>query len=167
MKKLTEMYVFDQTNFDIEKNKLDINLSVFLQLENSFENITGSKQFLTIEALDKFIISKSGFPNVDASVKLLDIEPSYQYIIKFINDVVLEVIDLDAKTTLKQVINEVTEKWSYRLTDDADADYKTLLEITKMYAKLINPQSIHAIETYDHKVYNVNLIGLNLITTQR
>ena len=161
MKKLTEMYVFDQTNFDIEKNKLDINLSVFLQLENSFENITGSKQFLTIEALDKFIISKSGFPNVDASVKLLDIEPSYNYIIKFINDVVLECLDTEKRTIHPQIIADVTERFSYRLTDVADADYKVLLEITKMYAKLINPASIHAIETYDSKEYTCNLQRLN------
>jgi hypothetical protein len=167
MKKQNTIHSFDQTNFDIEKNKLDINLQVFLELENSFQNITGSKTFLTIEALQKVIIAKSGFPNLEASVKLLDFEKSYNYILKYVDDVVLELIDIDAKTILKQAVNELNERFTYRLNDIGNSDHKIILEIIELYTKLINPYSIRSIETYDNKTYNCNLQSLNNLNTQK
>lgn len=158
---------FDKHNFELEFKKLEENLKTYLHLEQSFEMITGSKEIKTIDYLNTFITSLSKFPNVEASVKLLDLEIPYNFIINNIYEVDLSKIDLVAKTVLKQVLDDTKEQFTYRLNDKAQADYETLTKIAELYTKLQNKGTAKSIYTADSINYNVDVICLHQISQLR
>lgn len=167
MKKENTIISFNSTSFEVEVKKLNDNLETYFQLEKSFEKITGSGEIKTIDYLNTFITSLSGFPNVEASVKLLDLEIPYNFIENNINNVDDSKIDLVAKTVSKQAIEELKEQFTYRLTDKAETDYVVLKKIADLYGKLSNIQVINTIHSFDNSNYNIDKNGLNTISQLR
>lgn len=167
MKKENTIVNFNNELFEIELKKLNDNLEIYLQLEQSFEIITGSTELKTIDYLNNFITSLSGFPNVDASVKLLDFETDYNYIVKNIYEVDVSTIDLKTKTVLKTVVDELNESCTYRLNDKTETDYVTLKKITDLYPKLSNIKYLNTIQSVDYINYNIDIISLNTISQLR
>jgi hypothetical protein len=167
MNKENTIVSFNDASYGEEIKKLDDNLEAYLQLEKSFEKITGSSEIKTIEYLDTFITSLSGFPNVEASVKLLDLEIPYNFIQNNINSVDATKIDLVAKKVLKQATEELKEQFTYRLTDKAEADYVILKKIANLYGKLSNIQVLNTINSIDYSNYNIDIFGLNTISQMR
>jgi hypothetical protein len=164
MKKKNTVAIFEQQNYEIELQKLEENLKTFLHLEQSFEMITGSKEIKTIDYLNLFITSLSKFPNVNASVKLLDLEIPYNYIIKNIYEVDLSKIDLVAKTVLKQALEDTKEQFTYRLTDKAETDYETLTKMAELYTKLQDKATANAICCNDFINYYVDVVRVHQIS---
>ena len=158
---------FDKHNFELEFKKLEENLKTYLHLEQSFEMITGSKEIKTIDYLNTFITSLSKFPNVEASVKLLDLETPYNFIINNIYEVDLSKIDLVAKTVLKQVLDDTKEQFTYRLNDKAQADYETLTKIAELYTKLQDKKTANAIYCNDFINYHVDVVRVYQISQLR
>lgn len=167
MKKENTIISFNSTSFEVEVKKLNDNLERYFQLEKAFEKITGSGELKTIEYLETFITSLSGFPNVEASVKLLDLEIPYNFIENNINNVDDSKIDLVAKTVSKQAIEELKEQFTYRLTDKAETDYVVLKKIADLYGKLSNIQVINTIHSFDNSNYTIDKNGLNTISQLR
>jgi hypothetical protein len=167
MKKENTIVSFNDASYGEEIKNLNDNMEAYLQLEKSFEKITGSGEIKTIEYLDTFITSLSGFPNVEASVKLLDLEIPYNFIINNINNVDATKIDLVAKKVLKQAIEELKEQFTYRLSDKAEADYVILKKIANLYGKLSNIQVLNTINSIDYSNYNIDIFGLNTISQMR
>jgi hypothetical protein len=167
MKKKNMIADFDKHNFELEFNKLEENLKTYLHLEQSFEMITGSKEIKTIDYLNTFITSLSKFPNVEASVKLLDLETPYNFIISNIYEFDLSKIDVINKTIKKEILEELEEKFTYRLNNDTQADYEILAKIAELYTKLQNKGSAKSIYTTDSINYNVDVIGLHQISQIR
>jgi hypothetical protein len=164
MKKKNTVAIFEQQNYEIEVQKLEGNLKTFLHLEQSFEMITGSKEIKTIDYLNTFITSISKFPNVEASVKLLDLETPYNYIIKNIYEVDLSKIDIAAKTVLKQALEDTKEQFTYRLTDKAQTDYETLTKMAELYTKLQDKKTANAIYCNDFINYYVDVVRVHQIS---
>ena len=158
---------FDKHNFELEFKKLEENLKTYLHLEQSFEMITGSKEIKTIDYLNFFITSLSKFPNVEASVKLLDLEKPYNFIINNIYEVDLSKIDLVAKTVLKQVLDDTKEQFTYRLNDKGQADYETLTKMAELYNKLQNKATSQAIYCNDFVNYSVDVVRVHQISQLR
>ena len=158
---------FDKHNFELEFKKLEENLKTYLHLEQSFEMITGSKEIKTIDYLNTFITSLSKFPNVEASVKLLDLETPYNFIINNIYEVDLSKIDLVAKTVLKQVLDDTKEQFTYRLNDKGQADYETLTKMAELYNKLQNKATSQAIYCNDFVNYSVDVVRVHQISQLR
>ena len=158
---------FDKHNFELEFKKLEENLKTYLHLEQSFEMITGSKEIKTIDYLNFFITSLSKFPNVEASVKLLDLEIPYNFIINNIYEVDLSKIDLVAKTVLKQVLDDTKEQFTYRLNDKGQADYETLTKMAELYNKLQNKATSQAIYCNDFVNYSVDVVRVHQISQLR
>ena len=158
---------FDKHNFELEFKKLEENLKTYLHLEQSFEMITGSKEIKTIDYLNFFITSLSKFPNVEASVKLLDLETPYNFIINNIYEVDLSKIDLVAKTVLKQVLDDTKEQFTYRLNDKGQADYETLTKMAELYNKLQNKATSQAIYCNDFVNYSVDVVRVHQISQLR
>jgi hypothetical protein len=167
MKKKNMIADFDKHNFELEFKKLEENLKTYLHLEQSFEMITGSKEIKTIDYLNTFITSLSKFPNVEASVKLLDLETPYNFIINNIYEVDLSKIDLVAKTVLKQVLDDTKEQFTYRLNDKAQADYETLTKIAELYTKLQDKKTANAIYCNDFINYHVDVVRVYQISQLR
>lgn len=164
MKKENTIVSFNDASFEVEIKNLNDNLEAYLQLEQSFEKITGLGEIKTIDYLNTFITSLSGFPNVEASVKLLDLEIPYNFIINNINNVDATKIDLVAKTVLKQAIAELKEQFTYRLTDKAETDYVILKKIADLYGKLSNIKMLNTIHSFDNTAYHICKNGLNTIS---
>jgi hypothetical protein len=167
MKKKNTIANFDDQSYQKEVQKLEENLKIYLHLEQSFEMITGSKEIKTIDYLNFFITSLSKFPNVEASVKLLDLENPYNFIINNIYEVDLSKIDLVAKTVLKQVLDDTKEQFTYRLTDKAQADYETLTKIAELYTKLQDKKTANAIYCNDFVNYSVDVVRVHQISQLR
>ena len=166
-KQLNELVSFDNEKYNFELEKFNDNLNRFLNLEQSFEKITGSKEIKTIDYLNFFITSLSKFPNVEASVKLLDLENPYNFIINNIYEVDLSKIDLVAKTVLKQVLDDTKEQFTYRLNDKAQADYETLTKMAELYNKLQNKATSQAIYCNDFVNYSVDVVRVHQISQLR
>ena len=167
MKKENTIISFNDASYEVEVKKLNDNLERYFKLEKSFEKITGSGEIKTIEYLNTFITSLSGFPNVEASVKLLNLEIPYNFIQNNINSVDVSKIDLVAKMALKQATEELKEQFTYRLTDKAEADYVILKKIADLYGKLSNIQMLNTIHSFDNSNYNIDCNGLNTISQLR
>ncbi len=167
MKKKNTIANFDDQSYQKEVQKLEENLKIYLHLEQSFEMITGSKEIKTIDYLNFFITSLSKFPNVEASVKLLDLENPYNFIINNIYEVDLSKIDLVAKTVLKQVLEDTKEQFTYRLTDKAQTDYETLTKMAELYTKLQNKATSQAIYCNDFVNYHVDVVRVYQISQLR
>jgi hypothetical protein len=164
MKKKNTVAIFEQQNYEIEVQKLEENLKTYLHLEQSFEMITGSKEIKTIDYLNLFITSLSKFPNVNASVKLLDLETPYNYIINNIYEVDLSKIDIVSKTVLKQALEDTKEQFTYRLTDKAETDYETLTKMAELYTKLQDKKTANAIYCNDFINYYVDVVRVHQIS---
>jgi hypothetical protein len=167
-KQLNELVSFDNEKYNFELEKFNDNLNRFLNLEQSFEMITGSKELKTIEYLNTFITSLSKFPNVEASVKLLDLESPYNYIAENINDVDYAFIDIVAKTVSKTAIEALKEDCTTRLSDEAQKEYLILIQIANLYNEITHKDFIHSIISTDYRnSYNVNIQSLNQIDKLR
>ena len=165
-KQINEQVSFDAEKYQIGIEKFNDNLERFLKLEQCFEKITGSKEFKTIEYLNTFITTLSGFPNLEASVKLLDFENSYNYIAENLNDIDYAFIDIVAKKVSKMAIEALKEDCTTRLSNEAQKDYLILIQIAKLYNEITNPDSIHSIISSDYRLtWNVNVQSLNQIDT--
>ncbi len=159
---LNEVAIFDDVNYQIGLGKLNSNLENFLDLENSFERITGSKEIKSLEYLNTFITELSGFPNLEASIKLLDFETSYLTIQNTINIIDYTLIDLVNKTVCNDVLQAYKEERTTRLSDNAQANYLILLQIAKLYEQVTNPDFLRSINSPDFRItWNVNLLALN------
>lgn len=158
---------FNTEIFDAELKKYNDNLETYLQLEKSFEVITGSTEIKTIDYLNTFITSLSGFPNIEASVKLLDLETPYNFIVKYLNEIDINLIDLDAKTVLKSVIEQLNESCTNRLDEQTQNDYEILLKIAKLYGTLSNTNTLNSIISTDNSNYSINVLRLNSISQIR
>lgn len=163
MKKENTIVKFDNASFDAEMQKLNDNLDTYFQLEQSFEKITGSSELKTIDYLNTFITSLSGFPNIEASVKLLDFEIPYNFIQNNINNVDVSKIDLLSRNVLKQAIEQLKEQFTTRLTDKAQKDYDTLKKIADLYGKLSNIKMLNSISSLDYSNYNIDIFIVNNI----
>ena len=167
MKKENTIVNFNNELFEIELKKLNDNLEIYIQLEQSFEKITGSIEIKTIDYLNTFITSLSKFPNVEASVKLLDFETDYNFIVKNIYAVDISLIDLESKTVLKSLVDELNESCTYRLNDKTEIDYDLLKKIADLYSKLSNIQMLSSISSVDYINYNVDVMRINYISQIR
>lgn len=161
---MNEIVAVDEKNYQVSLSNLNDNLEMFIGLENSFETITGSKEFKTKEYLDTFIKNLSGFPNLEASVKLLDFELPYNFIVNNHDKIDLTLIDTETKIVPKEVLEALKEQFTTRLSDDAQTDYPKLIQIAKLYDEITNKDYIHSIITKDYRAtWNVDIQSLNQI----
>jgi hypothetical protein len=164
VKKENEIVSVDETNYQVGLSNLNDNLEMFIGLEKSFETITGSKEFKTKEYLDTFIKNLSGFPNLEASVKLLDFELPYNFIVNNHDKIDLTLVDTETKTLPKELLESLKEQYTTRLSDNAQTDYPKLIQIAKLYNEIKNSDTLHSIFSTDNRItWSVNLQSLNQI----
>jgi hypothetical protein len=165
IEKINTIVFFDEHNFDIGMKILNDNLAKFIGIKEAFKVITGKDTITTIEALNAFIISTSGFPNIRASVQLLDFENEYDFIITNYDLIDMDMVDAENNCVPIQVIEDFRTDKTVRLNNDCEHDYQVLLNINKLYATLKFANSYQA--TNGNEVFPAKLQENYRIATAR
>lgn len=161
---MNEIVAVDEVNYQIGLNKLNYNLEKFIGIKDAFTTITGNDTITTIDALNTLICAKSGFPNLEASIKLMDFETSYNYIVENYDNIEMSIIDTETNQVPKEVLEAYKEECTIRLSDKAQTDYPKLIQIAKLYNEIKNSDTLHSIFSTDNRItWNVNLQSLNQI----
>lgn len=151
---------FDNEGYQAEIKQLQNDIDNYKKCSQALEKITGSTELKTIEYIENFICSLSGFPSVQKSAELLNLADEYN----FLKDN-LSSVKTDKSDILKKDIELLKEKHTTRLTDELEIQFKILETIAKEYTKLSNSGYINCIRTIDFGVYSVDVNCLH-ITSQ-
>lgn len=150
---LNEIVYFDEHNFDIGMKILNDNLAKFIGIKEAFKKITGSNVITDLDTLHNFIVTKSGFPNLRASVELLDFADDYDFIITNYDLVDMDMIDAENDCVPADVINDFRIDKTVRLNNDCEHDFQVLKKVNELFATLKFANSYHATNGIDVNVF--------------
>jgi hypothetical protein len=153
---------FNDKHYNESVKSLQLNLRKLEQCLNSIEEITGSKELKTLEEINKFICTKSGFENVLASAELLNLMQPYIYLENHLNVINHDILENDngSYKIKDSVINELKEANTSYLSNEFIADYNLLSKAIVHLNKLSSPTLVNALSRDYNGQYSVNLIAL-------
>jgi len=147
---------FHKENYQIEIDKLQSEINNYKECKNALEKITGSTELKTIEYIEQFICALSGFPSVQKSAELLNLETEYNFLKDNLQNVKSEQSEISQKE-----LKAIKEKHTTRLTDELEIQFKILETIAKEYTKLSYYGYINCIRNTDYSVYSVDVNSLH------
>ena len=147
---------FHKENYQIEIDKLQSEIDNYKKCSQALEKITGSNELKTIEYIEHFICSLSGFPSVQKSAELLNLETEYNFLKDNLQNVKSDKTDIS-----KKELELLKEKHTTRLTDELEIQFKTLENIAKEYTKLSYYGYTNCILNTDFGVYSVDAFNLH------
>ena len=148
---------FHKENYQIEIEKLHSEIDNYKKCSGALEKITGSNELKTIEYVNQFICALSGFPSVQKSAELLNLENEYNFLKDNLSNVKSDKTDIS-----KKELELLKEKHTTRLTDELEIQFKILETIAKEYTKLSYYGYLGAIRNTDFGVYSVDANSLHL-----
>ena len=153
---------FNDTQYNESLKSLQLNLRKLEQCLNSIQEITGSKELITLEEINKFICNRTGFENVLASAELLNLMQPYIYLDNHLNTINHDVLENDngIYKIKDSVINELKEANTSYLSDEFIADYNLLSKAITHLNKLSSPSLVNVLSRDYNGEYSVNLIAL-------
>ena len=147
---------FHKENYQIEIDKLQSEIDNYKKCSQALEKITGSNELKTIEYVNQFICALSGFPSVQKSAELLNLENEYNFLKDNLQNVKSDKSDIS-----KKELELLKEKHTTRLTDELEIQFKILETIAKEYTKLSYYGYINCIRNTDYGVYSVDANSLH------
>ena len=147
---------FHKENYQIEIDKLQSEIDNYKKCSQALEKITGTIELKTIEYVEQFICALSGFPSVQKSAELLNLETEYNFLKDNLQNVKSDKTDIS-----KKELELLKEKHTTRLTDELEIQFKILETIAKEYTKLSYYGYINCIRNTDYGVYSVDANSLH------
>lgn len=168
-KNLNEVAIFNEADYKQGLERLNDNLQNFINMQDAFETITKSKEILEpIEVLNDFITKTSGFPNLQASISLMDWDTPYETIRKNIDTVDYVLFDLKTLKVPFEVTEAYREECTIRLSNEAQADYLILKEICKLYETITVKDTLHTIIASNNRTnFDVDVKALRTLMQLR
>ena len=117
---------FNKENYQAEINQLQTEIQNYKKCVLALEKITGSTELKTIEYIEQFICALSGFPSVQKSAELLNLETEYNFLKDNLQNVKSEQSEISQKE-----LKAIKEKHTTRLTDELEIQFKILETIAK------------------------------------
>jgi len=152
---------FNDTQYNESLKSLQLNLRKLEQCLNSIQEITGSKELITLEEINKFICNRTGFENVLASAELLNLMQPYIYLDNHLNTINHDVLENDNGYKIKDsVLNELKIENTTYLSNEFIADYNLLSKAIVHLNKLSSPALVNVLSRDYNGEYSVNLIAL-------
>lgn len=153
---------FDRVRFETNVSAMQDNLAKYRSLLQAIEQITGKKEFLTLEQVENHITTQTGFKNVLLSAGLLEVTGAYVFIKEHINTVQLEVIDFngDVVSIKQSVLDTLKEEATSYLANEFVEEYNILLKATNELNKL-RPNSANYLKKDYNGKFSVNVAMLN------
>ncbi len=142
---------FNKEDYQAEINQLQTEIDTYKKCTGALEKITGSTELKTIEYIKEFICALSGFPAVQQSAQLLNIEDEYNFLKDNLPSVKSEISEIS-----KKQLDAIKEKHTTRLSDELQKQYDTLERIAKEYTNLSHFNFINAIRNTDFGVFSVD-----------
>lgn len=165
---LNQIAIFNEIDYRQGLEKLNDNLRNFINMQDAFKTITGEVTITTIEALNLTICSKSGFPNLTASISLMDWDTPYETIRKNIDTVDYVLFDLKTLKVPFEVTEAYREECTIRLSNEAQADYLILKEICKLYETITVKDTLHTIIASNNRTnFDVDVKALRTLMQLR
>ena len=152
MKTQNKEVYFNENEYEAELLAKKKEIDIYNKCIEALERITGSKELKSMEYVKEFICALSGFPSVQKSSELLDIENEYN----FLKDN-LPNVKSDKSEISKKELEQLKEKHTTRLTDELQEQFNILETIAKEYTKLYSFGYINAIRNNDFGVYSVDV----------
>lgn len=159
---------FNKDGYNTNITSLEQNLKKIILCLEAIEQITGVKELKPIKEIEDYIISKSGFDNIEMSAKLLNIDIAYYFLTQNLQKINLEVIEwIDGTpTTKEEILLKVKEENTIYLNDALYNDYKILENATTILNQLSNPTYINAMNRDYSGKYNLNALALQNMNTR-
>ena len=146
---------FNKDSYQAEINQLQTEIDNYKKCTCALEKITGSTELKTIEYIKEFICALTGFPAVQQSAQLLNLEDEYNFLKEHLPNIKTDKTDLS-----KKQLNEIREKHTTRLSDELQKQYTILETIAEEYTKLSYYGYINSIRNTDFGVYDVSANNL-------
>ena len=153
---------FDRIQYERNVSALQDNLAKYRSLLQAIEQITGNKEFLTLEQVENHITTQTGFKNVLLSAGLLEVTGAYVFIKEHINSIQLDVLDFSGEVVaIKQsVLDTLKEEATSYLADEFIEEYNALLKAATELNKL-RPNSANYLKKDYNGKFSVNVAMLN------
>jgi hypothetical protein len=146
---------FNKDSYEAEINQLQTEIDNYKKCTGALEKITGSTELKTIEYIKEFICALSGFPAVQQSAQLLNIEDEYNFLKEHLPNIKSEKSEIS-----KKQLDAIKEKHTTRLSDELQKQFDTLERIAKEYTKLSYYGYTNAIRNTDFGVFSVDCNSL-------
>lgn len=166
-KERIEVY-FNRDEYNMNITSLEQNIKKIILCLEAVEQIMGVKKLKPIKEIEDYIISKSGFDNIEMSAKLLNIDTAYYFLTQNLQKINLDVIEWIEGTpsTKEEILLQVKEKNTTYLSNDLYDDYKVLEKATSILNQLSNPTYINAVTKDYMGKYNLNALSLQNMNTR-
>ena len=166
-KERIEVY-FNRDEYNMNRTSLEQNIKKIILCLEAVEQIMGVKELKPIKEIEDYIISKSGFDNIEMSAKLLNIDTAYYFLTQNLPKINLDVIEWIEGTpsTKEEILLQVKEKNTTYLSNDLYDDYKVLEKATSILNQLSNPTYINALTRDYMGKYNLNALSLQNMNTR-
>mgnify|MGYP003653761571 CR=1 FL=1 len=154
---------FNQINYETNHASLLSNIDKILNCLSSIEKITGKREWVTIEVIEKAITDKSNFANIELSAALLKVETEYSFLKHNLNKVNLDVVDFidGVPHTKKDVLERIKEANTTYLLDRFINEYEVLEKACAILNKLETPNSVNNLKQDTNGKYSINLQRMN------
>jgi len=161
---MTEKIIVDFNDAQYQESLKDLKLNV-RKLEHaldSIQQITGVRELKTLDEIEKFICTKSGFENLLASAELLNVLQPLVYLQNHLQTIEHDKIekDNDSYKIKDSVLNDLKISLTTYLDDVYVSDYHLLSKAIVHLNKLTTPTLVNCLSRSFNGVYSVNVIAL-------
>jgi len=166
-KERIEVY-FNRDEYNMNIASLEQNIKKIILCLEAVEQIMGVKELKPIKEIEDYIISKSGFDNIEMSAKLLNIDTAYYFLTQNLQKINLDVIEWieGVPSTKEEILLQVKEKNTTYLSNDLYNDYRVLEKATSILNELSNPTYINAVTKDYMGKYSLNALSLQNMNTR-
>jgi hypothetical protein len=154
---------FNQLGYENALNELSATASTYNKALNCFETITGKKEFIQLEVLEKYITDKTGFKNVMMSSTLLEVSDELKFLQDYLPTLNTDVLDIsNGNAVVKESVkDELKEGFTTYLNIALVNDFNTLQAVCDAINRLENPNHSKFLTSNHLGKWKVNKIGLH------
>lgn len=154
---------FNQLGYENALNELSATASIYNKAINCFEAITGNKEFIQLEVLEKYITDKTGFKNVMMSSTLLEVSDELKFLQDYLPTLNTDVLDIsNGSAVVKESIkDDLKESFTTYLNSALVNEFNTLQAVCDAINRLENPNHSKFLISNHLGKWEVNKIGLH------
>lgn len=153
---------FNDAQYQESLKDLKLNIRKLEYALDCIQQITGVRELQTLEEIEKFICTKSGFENLLASAELLNVLQPLVYLQNHLNSIEHDKIEKDSNTfkIKDSVLNDLKISLTTYLDDDLVSDYHLLSKAIVHLNKLSTPTLVNSLSRNYLGQYSVNMNAL-------
>ena len=153
---------FNDAQYQESLKDLKLNIRKLEYALDCIQQITGVRELKTLDEIEKFICTKSGFENLLASAELLNVLQPLVFLQSHLNSIEHDKIEKDSNTfkIKDSVLKDLKISFTTYLNDDFVSDYHLLSKAIVHLNKLTTPTLVNCLSRNYLGQYSVNMNAL-------